>query len=656
MCGVFGFFQTRVSSETEYELQRCLSLLSRRGPDSSGTWIDPKGNLALGHTRLAILDLSPAGHQPMCSRSERYVISFNGEVYNYREIASELGGFGVSFRGGSDTEVLLAAFEQWGIEAALRRFNGMFSIALWDSVERKLFLCRDRLGIKPLYFGWNNDTFYFSSELKPIKAHSSFQPEISRESLALFMRHNYVPMPYSIYDGVYKLIPGTYLSLDEDQLQRGSEVFSPFVGEAKLSPTSYWSAHSHKTLSKDVSFDEALRECHRLLRSSISYRMISDVPLGAFLSGGIDSSLVIALMQEQSERPVKTFSIGFYEDNYNEAGYAEQVANHLKTEHCELYVTPEEAQGVIPDLPLMYDEPFADASQIPTYLVSKLAREEVTVSLSGDGGDELFCGYSRYIWAQNIWKYLRLSPSIGRALLSACIRGVSPATWDRILGIFSPCLPRSISSFHDPGEKLHRLATVLNANSAGELYTMVNTHWDGYDNQPVRGAGRVKNFINDFWPVAQDHIQLFSEIDIVSYLPDDILTKVDRASMYCSLEARVPMLDHRLVEFALSLPVEFKIREGKQKYPLRKLLSTYVPTELIDRPKRGFSVPIGQWLRGPLREWAEDLLSEESLSSHDLFNVNMVRSYWEAHRSGKRNFQYQLWDVLTFQSWYRHNF
>lgn len=656
MCGIFGIFSSNGRNISRIEFESLLANLNHRGPDSSGVWSEEEIGLSLGHTRLAILDLTSAGHQPMHSSSGRFVISFNGEIYNFREIAKDLQRCGISFRGGSDTEVLLEAFQVWGIEKTLQRCNGMFSIALWDRKSKILTLCRDRLGIKPLYYGWNNSYFYFSSELKPIKQSQQFNAHINRDSIPLYMRHNYIPMPYSIYDGIWKLIPGTYLQLSFNELSTKPSSFSPFPNADKCSPTIYWSSRDGTRQFSEYSDEEVVEECYQLLKSAIEYRMISDVPVGVFLSGGIDSSLVVAVMQELSSKSVQSFSIGFKEHNYNEAGYASEVARHLGTDHTELYVTPEEAQAVIPEIPRMYDEPFSDSSQIPTFLVSQLARKHVTVSLSGDGGDELFCGYARYVWANSIWKYLKFWPRSGRRALSTLIQSLSPRAWDSCFSVLNPVIPKSFWSFHDHGEKLYRLADVLSAHSAGELYTKVNTHWDGFNHHPVREAQKVRYYVQDFWPECEDHIQFFSEIDLVTYLPDDILTKVDRASMYCSLEARVPLLDHRLVEFALSLPVRQKIKDGKQKYPLRTLLSRYIPQELIDRPKMGFGVPVGQWLRGPLRDWAEDLLSDGALRKHDYLHVPIIREYWDHHLKGKRNYQYHIWDVLCFQSWYQENF
>jgi asparagine synthase (glutamine-hydrolysing) len=645
MCGIAGFWQNKRQAEIPAEiLLRMGTALKHRGPDDSGVFYDDSTGIGLVHRRLSILDLSPAGHQPMASHSGRYVIIFNGEIYNFEEIRSELGP-DHAWRGHSDTEVMLEAFERWDVEGAVQRFVGMFAFALWDRKEQKLYLVRDRLGIKPLYYGWVEGQFIFASELKAIRQYPGFQAQIARDVLALYMRHNYVPAPHCIYQGISKLNAGCILVLGGPQKQ-------PQVSQ-------YWSATevAKEGLRSPVDGSEAeiVEQLERKLAEAVKLRMIADVPLGAFLSGGIDSSTVVALMQSQSTRPVKTFTIGFHEDAYNEANHAKSVAAHLGTDHTELYVTPQEALNVVPLLPAMYDEPFADVSQIPTYLVSKLARQNVTVSLSGDGGDELFGGYGRYFLMKRVWNSMRPFPKPLRQAMSRMIASVPPKTIDKMYKLASPLVPRNRRSF-PTGDKAHKLAGLLGAESQERIYMHALTHWDN-PSAVVNGAVEpetVRCFVREAqWLPSMEEVMMLT--DTVHYLPDDILTKVDRASMAVSLEARVPILDHRVVEFAWKLPMRFKIRDGKGKWALRQVLYKYVPAAMIERPKMGFGVPIDSWLRGELREWAEDLLSIESLERHGLFNIEAIRTKWQEHASGSRNWQYLLWDVLIFQDWMAHN-
>ena len=645
MCGIAGFWQTKRQAEIPAEiLLRMGYALKHRGPDDSGVFYDDSTGVGLVHRRLSILDLSPAGHQPMASHSERYLIIFNGEVYNFDEIRKELGT-GHAWRGHSDTEVMLGAFERWGVEASVQRFVGMFAFALWDHSERKLFLVRDRLGIKPLYYGWVEGQFVFASELKAIRQYPGFQAQIDRNVLALYMRHNYVPAPHCIYQGISKLNAGCILALSGPQEQ-------PVVKQ-------YWSAtevaKEGLRSPADGPEKEIIGQLERKLAEAVKLRMISDVPLGAFLSGGIDSSTVVALMQSQSARPVKTFTIGFHEDAYNEANHAKAIAAHLGTDHTELYVTPQEALNVVPLLPAMYDEPFADVSQVPTYLVSKLARQSVTVSLSGDGGDELFGGYGRYFLMKRVWNSMRPFPKPLRQAVARMIASVPPETIDKMYKVASPLVPRNKRAF-PMGDKAHKLAGVLGAESQERIYMHALTHWEN-PAAVVNGAHEpetVRRFVQEAqWLPSMEEAMMLT--DTVHYLPDDILTKVDRASMAVSLEARVPILDHRVVEFAWRLPMRFKIRDGKGKWALRQVLYKYVPAAMIERPKMGFGVPIDSWLRRELRDWAEDLLSVESLERHGLFNIEAIRTKWQEHTSGSRNWQYLLWDVLIFQDWMAHN-
>lgn len=640
MCGIAGFWQTKRGSEHPLEvLNQMGNALVHRGPDDSGRFYDTSVGIGLVFRRLAIIDLSSAGHQPMDSASGRYTIIFNGEVYNFEEIRKELGP-GYKWRGHSDTEVMLQAIERWGLEAATQRFVGMFAFALWDRRERKLFLVRDRLGIKPLYYGFVNEDFVFASELKAIREYPRFEGRIDEGALALYMRHAYVPSPHCIYQGFFKLSPGHILTLT---LADKEPVLSCFWSASEVAKAG---VHA-RAQGTDT---EVIAELEEMLSLAVRLRMISDVPLGAFLSGGVDSSTVVALMQAQSGRPIKTFTIGFHEDGYNEAAHAKRIAEHLGTEHTELYVTPQEAMNVIPLLPRMYDEPFADSSQVPTYLVSRLARNQVTVSLSGDGGDELFGGYERYFRMSSIWNWMRWTPKQVRRMAARLIQSVPPSKIDGLYGCFKPVLPsaRGLSSV---GDKAHKLARMLDSKDPQEIYLQALSYWTPSEVVPAyREPDTVARLIQNSssLPSIQELMML---TDILNYLPDDILTKVDRASMAVSLEARVPVLDHRVVEFAWRLPLRYKIRHGISKWILRQVLYKYVPEKLIERPKMGFGVPIDTWLRGPLREWAEDLLGIDSLGRHGFFNVPAIRQKWNEHLAGSRNWQYQLWDVLMFQDW-----
>jgi asparagine synthase (glutamine-hydrolysing) len=627
-----------------------IAPLTHRGPDDEGVWLDGGAGVALGHKRLSILDLSPAGHQPMVSAGGRYVVVFNGEIYNHLALRKELdfpvqevigserrGGW----RGHSDTETLLAGFEAWGVEETVKRAVGMFALAVWDRASRALTLARDRLGEKPLYYGWQGNAFLFGSELKALRGHPGFRGEVNRDAIALLLRHNYVPAPYSIYRDVYKLPPGTCLQINPRQ--------------RTAQPSPYWSARDQAELGRREQYagteEQATTELEELIKQSLAGQMVADVPLGAFLSGGVDSSTVVALMQQLSSRPVKTFTIGFHEDAYNEAVHARAVARHLGTDHTELYVTPEETLAVIPKLGELYDEPFADSSQIPMFLVSKLARQHVTVSLSGDGGDELFGGYNRYFWATNIRRRLGWLPRPLRSALAGLLATLPPTAWDaafRRLGHFIPPGLR----YSEPGLKLHKLAETLAARTPEEIYRGLVSHWK----QPadlVPGAKEPPTVLTDSraWTEVGDFEHRMMYFDTVSYLPDDILVKVDRAAMGVSLETRVPFLDHRLVEFAWRLPLGFKIRRGVTKWLLRQVLYRHVPRELIERPKTGFGVPIDSWLRGPLKEWAESLLDPIRLAREGFFNPAPIQQKWKEHLSGQHNWQYHLWDVLMFQVW-----
>jgi len=596
MCGFAGFVGSAPEQELRTQVCRMADQLVHRGPDDSGVWVDAEAGIALGFRRLAIVDLSPTGRQPMISSNGRYVMVFNGEVYNFGELRKDLESRGHAFRGHSDTEVMLEAVSEWGLEAAVKKFVGMFAFALWDRRERVLHLVRDRLGIKPLYCGLADRTFLFGSELKALRTHPDFDPEINRGALALYLRYGYIPQPYSIYQGIWKLPPGHILSL-----RAGAQTSFELSGTAL-----YWSAKEVYENGAANPFrgseGEAVEELDRLLRESVRLRMIADVPLGAFLSGGIDSSTVVALMQAQSNRPVKTFTIGFHAQEFNEAAHAKTVAAHLGTEHTELYVTPQEALDVIPKLPTLYDEPFADSSQIPTYLVSALTRRHVTVSLSGDGGDELFGGYQRYSNARQFWETVSRFPHFTRKALARFIRVCKPATYDRLIGRLGPLLPR-LARPSSVGERMYRLAEVMTVRNPEELYRQLVSYWKS-PTEVVLNAKEAPALLTQSsdWARLADISQRMMFLDLATYLPDDILAKVDRASMSVSLEARVPILDHRVVEFAARVPISMKIRSGQGKWLLRQVLYRYVPRELVERPKMGFSVPIEDWLRGPLRD------------------------------------------------------
>jgi asparagine synthase (glutamine-hydrolysing) len=632
MCGIAGLMRIGgLSSSRDLELlDRMTSRLRHRGPDGMGTWSDSEAGIALGHRRLAVLDLSPAGHQPMVSASGRFVIIFNGEIYNHLEMRGALaqGGESISWRGHSDTETLLACMDAWGVAETLKKALGMFALALWDRRERVVTLARDRVGEKPLYYGWQDDVLLFGSELKVFCAHPDFRAQIDRNALANYMRCGFVAAPQTIYRGTFKLPAGSYLRFSTD-MEPGA------LPEA----TAYWSLKDVVAQGSRGPFtgtdSEAVACLESHLMRSVALQTVADVPVGAFLSGGIDSSAVVALMQSQAMRPVRTFTIGFSEDSHNEAMHAKRVSQHLGTDHTDLYVTPNQAMTVIPSLPAMYDEPFGDSSSIPTILVSKLARRDVTVSLSGDGGDELFGGYTRYRHTGRMWSLMRPIPQFAR-------RGAARS----LNALFSGSSSSRISW------RARRLALYLQANSVAECYrTRVYQFGDSPD--LVIGAGRTR--LNGPWaglPMAPQN--LYGDMmyaDFVEYLPDDILVKLDRASMSVSLECRVPMLDHRLIEFAWSLPFCMKVRGGQTKWLLKQLLRKFVPDALIDRPKMGFGVPVAQWIRGPLRDWAEALLSEDRLRREGFLNPTVVRDRWRRHLARASDEGDALWHILMFQAW-----
>lgn len=640
MCGIAGVVVSRNKTIDRTRLEAMTNVIAHRGPDGSGLWVSPNGRVGLGHRRLSIIDLSPAGAQPMHSMSSRYTVSFNGEIYNFAPLREELEHQGTAFRSHSDTEVILAACDMWGVRQALTRLTGMFALAIWDKQEQSLYLARDRIGIKPLFYTVSGGELSFASELRPLVTWRGSLPPISAQGLTEFLRLGYVPSPLSIFEGFQKLPPGTFITFQH--------------GNASA-PQAFWlyvnavSASMEDTFVDDV---EALDALDHQLRETIASHMVSDVPLGAFLSGGIDSSIVVALMQAQSSRPVKTFSIGFNESAYNEAVHAASVASYLGTEHTELYVTDADARAVIPSLPDIYDEPFADASQIPTFLVSQLARNHVTVALSGDGGDELFAGYNRYIFVSAFWKRLQVLPVGIRKLAAIAFSTPSPAAWDELFRRLEPILPKSLVPAL-PGQKMHKIAAILPSASLLALHSRLVAQW--VNPQSVlrhewRGNGVFwQSLLNEdpSMPAAMQQMIW----DAQTYMVDDILTKVDRASMRVGLEARVPLLDHRMVEFAWRIPLSMKLRDGSGKWLLKQLLYRYVPREIVERPKMGFSVPIDAWLRGSLREWAEIYLANDRLKDEGYFDTRIIRQTWEQHVKGEIDNGGPLWTVLMFQVW-----
>jgi len=635
MCGLSGYLQPPGLSHNEMTAQitRMNQTLVHRGPDDGGIWIDASSGLALGHRRLAIVDLSPAGHQPMRSACGRYVIAFNGEIYNHLTLRKSLPN--VDWQGHSDTETLVAGIAHWGFSATLAKCVGMFAIALWDRQEKYLHLARDRFGEKPIYYGWQNGCFLFGSELKAIKAHPAFRAEIDRDAITLQLRHNHIPAPYSIYRNIHKLLPGTHLKVSLAQ------------ANATIKPTPYWSlkdtvqgGQANPFIGSDKAAIEAVE--HALIEA-VAQQMIADVPLGAFLSGGVDSSTIVALMQSQSRNPIKTFTIGFNDKNFDEAEHAEAVARHLGTDHNQLYVSHEQALNVINKLPILYDEPFSDSSQIPTYLVAEMTKQHVTVALSGDGGDELFGGYNRYHIAMRLLRKIEWMPHSVRAQLASLMNVVPPSHWSLLASIFG---------ISEGAEKARKVIEIVSAPNREAVYRRLISHWKA-PADVVLGTSEPPTILTtpSAWPSVDQFVHRMMALDTMCYLPDDILVKVDRAAMGVSLETRIPMLDHRVVELVWRLPLPMKIRAGQSKWVLRQILYKYVPKHLIERPKKGFAVPLHSWLRGPLREWAESLLDEARLRREGFFDPTVIRQKWLEHLSGQHDWQYYLWDILMFQAW-----
>ena len=634
MCGIAGLIDLKRQldgNKLALQAKYMADSIIHRGPDTGGQWTDSKSGVALGFRRLAIIDLTQKGHQPMLSGNKRYAVVFNGEIYNFQELRTELIEQGVAFNGMSDTEVMLEGFVRWGVEPTVKRLIGMFAVALWDREERRLWLIRDRLGIKPLYFGLVGNRFLFGSELKALRATDGWEPEIDRDAIAAYMRFNYIPTPRSVYKDVYKLPPGSILSYEP-----GGE---PDVWR-------YWKMADIAQQSRiNVPENKAVSAAETLMRDAIRRRMVADVPLGALLSGGVDSTTVAALMQEESERPIKTFTIGFEDAEYDEAEDARAVAAHIGSDHTELYLSPNRARDLIPELPEWYDEPFADSSALPTRLVSQLARNHVTVALSGDGGDEVFFGYNRYVAAEEAWRRMSNMNGWQRKLYASAAESLSIQNWDR-LGKLIPekNRPRLL------GDKMHKLAATFRQNDQDGIYRRLVSQWDDpgaflIDGQETFGeAWRTAEQISDF-------TERMAFLDTVTYLPDDILTKVDRASMSTSLEIRVPLLDHRLIEFAWTLPKQMRVRGSTTKWLLREICYRHVPKEIVDRPKMGFAIPLDKWLRGPLYEWAESLLDKQKLEEGGLFEPGPVRAAWDQFLDGNGNVQNGIWGILQAQAW-----
>ncbi len=663
MCGIAGVVlpDTRALEPVVHAM---LLPIAARGPDDSGIWCDPKSGIAFGHRRLSILDVSSAGHQPMRSSSGRFVVTFNGEIYNFQSLRHDLTRSGVVFRSEGDTEVMLATFEALGVSDAVQRFRGMYAFVVADLHEQRLYLVRDRAGEKPLYYGWSPSRtgFFFGSELSAIVAgvceHGAQKFSVSQSNSASFLKHGYIPTPHTIYEGLYKLSSGSILSLQFSECLKRPGNFSEFADASeRIAPRRYWSfanivAAGPSPALKDISAQEAIEALDLKLNNVVADQMISDVPLGAFLSGGIDSSTIVSIMQSVSSKPIETFSIGFSEPTYDEAPYAKAIAKHIGTNHHELYVTPKDLLDVVPKLPEMFSEPFADSSQIPTYLVAGLARKHVTVSLSGDGGDELFSGYPRLLWAQKLARLRGMLPRSMAKGLGGIMKSIPPNLMTATVAQLSGALPKSLV-FRDIGVKIHRVADALSASSNEAMYDQLLSIIDSSHLNAEMNSTAMTDSAQ--WPhsTAGKFGDWLTWADSAQYLPDDILVKVDRCAMAHSLETRVPLLDHTLIEFIYSLPRHLREAQSPSKPLLRGVLARYVPTKLFDRPKMGFSVPIDSWLRGELKDWAGDLLSKSSIDRIGVLDPEYVNTIWAEHQSGRANWQAQLWNVLTLAAWLR---
>lgn len=647
MYSLNGFFNTSKKSSDSAAITLMNAATNHCGQDDCGAWLDESIGLVLGNQRFSVLESSEKIEQPVHSVCGRYVLMLNGEIYNHLKLRNQLAreGYTPAWQGHSDTETLLACIVAWDIEKTLQAMVGMFAIALWDRQQKVLTLAKDRMGEKQLYWGWQGQSLYFGSELKGLKAHPDFSADINRDAITLLLRHNCIPAPYSIYHGIEKLRPGHWLQLPLSEHKTAKTAY----------PKAYW--HFNDIVEKGLanpftgSPEQAVDALESALMESIGGQMQSDVPHGAFLSGGIDSSAIIALMQTQSSRPIKTFTIGFDDAGYNEAAHAKAVAQHIGTEHTELYMRPEDALSVIPKLPSMYCEPFSDSSQIPTFLVSQLASQHVGVVTGGDGGDELFGGYNRYLMANQVWGMSRKLPKAMRHLAAFGLKTLAPASWDALFNTLGPILPEKLR-LRTPGDKAHKLAGVLSIDSEHAFYQKLTSHW----NDPaelVIGAKEPQTLITDLscWPQTDSFEHAMMAMDAQTYMADDILVKVSRAAKANNLETRVPMLDHRVVELAWRMPLNYKIRNGEGKWLLKQVLFKYVPRELIERPKMGFGFPLHEWLRGPLRDWAEALLDESLLQQQGYFHPEPIRAMWSEHLSGRLNHQHHLWSVLMFQAW-----
>jgi asparagine synthase (glutamine-hydrolysing) len=643
MCGVSGILLAGGGGKERLiaDVGAMTDALSHRGPDDDGLWVDEAAGIALGHRRLAILDLSPFGHQPMLSRSGRFVLCYNGEIYNFRELKGALEQAGCRFRGQGDTEVLTEAFEAWGVRPTLQRLDGMYAIALWDRQDRELVLARDPMGEKPLYYSWAGPHFLFGSELKALRRHPAFEGRVDSAALTLLMRHSYIPGPHTIYEGVFKLPPGCLLRVHASR------------GTVRPEPTPFWSLAAAVEAGRARPFEgddrEAADRLDDLLRRAVRLRMESDVPLGAFLSGGVDSSTIVAMMQSQSPRPVRTFTIGMTDSELDESEAARKVAAHLGTDHVETLLTAGDALDLVPSLPEMYDEPFADISQLPTALMARVARQHVTVCLSGDGGDEVFGGYNRYVAGDLAWRRSNRMPLMLRRAAAQALLAASPATWDRVVGAVRRTGMNDVPA---AGAKVHKLANLLKARDEREAYLRLVSHW--YEpTEVVQRAVEPSTYATDpaWWSGDTDWLPRMLLLDGLTTLPDDMFVKLDRATMSVALEARVPLVSPAVVEFAWTLPIHLKVRDGQGKWLLRQVLDRYVPRSLIDRPKLGFDPPVGAWLRGPLREWAESLLDEKRLRGEGLFRSEPIAARWREHLDGRRDHTYALWSVLMVQAW-----